>query len=264
MLPMSGITDKFKTYFSLSEIQLDKKVIIIYISAAVLLVFGEYYDSTTEINSLLTTIAGHHFAEKYAQFLLFDNDYSFQQLINWGINCVLVFLLVPVFIVKIILKENLADYGFNFKGISKHFWIYSLLLAIMIPVVLVVSKSPAFLNKYPFYHIRSKEQLPRFFIWECIYILQFISIEFFFRGFLLHGVKHKFGYYAVLFAILPYCMIHFGKPMPETLAAIIAGAVLGFLSINTGSILLGIFIHVSVAMLMDVCALWRSGFFNYL
>ena len=56
-------------------------------------------------------------------------------------------------------------------------------------------------------------------------------------------------------------MIHFGKPISETAGAIIAGIVLGFLSLNTNSILLGILVHVTVALTMDICALWRSGLF---
>lgn len=258
---MNQLMTKFKNYFSLEEINIDKKVTMVFISAAVLLVLSEYYDSTQEITALLSGIFGTHIADKYAQLTLIDNDFSFQYLISWGLNCVIVFLLLPAAVVKFIFKENLSDYGFRVQGIGKHKWMYVLLILFMLPLVFMVSKTPVFLNRYPFYHISSKAQLPRFAVWEIIYILQFISIEFFFRGFLLHGVKHRFGYYSILFAVLPYCMIHFGKPMSETLGAIVAGCVLGFLSLNTNSILLGIWVHVTVAVTMDVCALWRSGLF---
>lgn len=259
---MKSLILKFKSYFSLNEIHPDKKVLIVFFSSAVLLVLSKYYDGLREFNILLSNIFGEKIAEVYSDFLLIDNDVSFQLLLHWGINCIIVFLILPIIIVKLILKENLTDYGFNLNGISKHLWIYGLLIVFMLPVVFFVSSSPAFLNKYPFYSISSKTQLTRFFYWEMIYILQFISIEFFFRGFMLHGVKHKFGYYSILFAMIPYCMIHFGKPISETLGAIIAGCILGFLSLNTGSILLGILVHVTVAVAMDFCALWRNGLFN--
>ena len=61
--------------------------------------------------------------------------------------------------------------------------------------------------------------------------------------------------------MVPYCMIHFGKPMPETLAAIAAGIILGFMSLKTRSVWMGAALHVSVALSMDLCALWRSGKF---
>jgi membrane protease YdiL (CAAX protease family) len=50
-------------------------------------------------------------------------------------------------------------------------------------------------------------------------------------------------------------MIHFGKPMPETLGAIFAGIILGVLSLKSNSIWLGVLLHFSVAIAMDCFAL---------
>ena len=72
--------------------------------------------------------------------------------------------------------------------------------------------------------------------WECSYGLQFIGLEFFFRGFMVHGTRHRFGFYAVFVMMVPYCMIHYQKPMPETFGAIVAGIVLGFMSLKMRSI----------------------------
>jgi uncharacterized protein len=58
---------------------------------------------------------------------------------------------------------------------------------------------------------------------------------------------------------VPYCMIHFSKPLPEALGAIVAGVVLGTLSLRTGSILGGAMLHVAVAVTMDVLALARKA-----
>jgi membrane protease YdiL (CAAX protease family) len=55
--------------------------------------------------------------------------------------------------------------------------------------------------------------------------------------------------------IVPYCMIHFQKPMAETFGAIIAGLVLGTLAMRTRSIWGGVAIHAAVALTMDVLAL---------
>jgi arylsulfatase A-like enzyme len=52
--------------------------------------------------------------------------------------------------------------------------------------------------------------------------------------------------------VVPYCMIHFGKPFLETMAAIVAVVVLGTLSMKTRSIWSGFLIHVSVAVSMDI------------
>ena len=75
------------------------------------------------------------------------------------------------------------------------------------------------------------------------------------------GLKNRFGFYSIFIMTIPYCMIHFGKPMPETIGAIIAGLILGTLSMKSRSILLGVLIHYSIAISMDMCALWRKGYF---
>jgi membrane protease YdiL (CAAX protease family) len=50
-------------------------------------------------------------------------------------------------------------------------------------------------------------------------------------------------------------MIHFPKPYLEACGAIVAGVVLGSLSMKTGSIWAGFLIHSTVAILMDLLAL---------
>jgi len=85
--------------------------------------------------------------------------------------------------------------------------------------------------------------------------VQFIALEVFFRGFLLHGLRRALGANAIFVMVVPYCMIHFQKPMPETFGAIGAGLILGTLALRTRSIWGGVLIHVGVAMTMDVLAL---------
>ena len=133
------------------------------------------------------------------------------------------------------------------------------MLAIMFPLIIYFSGTKGFLATYPFYKPGEDESLyPNFIIWESFYFLQFVALEFFFRGFILHGTKERFGFYAIFVMMIPYCMIHFDKPMMETLAAIIAGIVLGIMSLRSKSIWMGVFIHCCVALTMDLCVLYRK------
>jgi len=54
-------------------------------------------------------------------------------------------------------------------------------------------------------------------------------------------------------------MIHFGKPLPETIGAIFAGIVLGSMSLKSNSIWLGVLLHFSVAISMDFFAVWNMN-----
>ena len=66
----------------------------------------------------------------------------------------------------------------------------------------------------------------------------------------------EFGiFYAIFVMVVPYNMIHYGKPFLEANAAIVAGVILGTLALKTRSIWCGFLIHVSVAISMDLAAL---------
>lgn len=128
-------------------------------------------------------------------------------------------------------------------------------------MVFLVSFSKQFQTAYPFYSPKDTSDLfPYFFVWEIFYVLQFFALEFFFRGFMVHGLKQKMGIYSVAAMVVPYCMIHFTKPLPECIGSVFAGLILGVLSFRTGSVWLGALIHIAVALSMDWLSLWQRGF----
>src|SRR5690606_6835313 len=47
-------------------------------------------------------------------------------------------------------RDSLLDMGLRTKGLREHAWIYGLSLAIIVPTVIVVARSPDFSNYYPF------------------------------------------------------------------------------------------------------------------
>jgi membrane protease YdiL (CAAX protease family) len=232
---------------------------IVCISAAVCISLDEYFGHTDFAFSFLQNLGFNKLANSYA-LLMEDKLYA---LTYWVGIIVLFYGIVPLIIIKFVFKDKFSNYGLSIKGALKDYKIYLLLIGIMLPIVITASFTESFQHKYPFYKLQEGEGLfPRFFIWECLYLLQFFAVEFFFRGFMLHGNKQRFGFYSILVMTIPYCMIHFGKPLPETLAAIVAGLVLGVLSLKSNSIWLGVAIHFSVAITMDFCSLWQKGYFS--
>jgi membrane protease YdiL (CAAX protease family) len=129
-----------------------------------------------------------------------------------------------------------------------------------VPIVWVCSAFDRFQETYPFLRLVSHERVRAdLWKWELAYAAQFIGLEFFFRGFIVHGIKHRFGVYAVFVSMVPYVQIHFGKPMPEATASLIAGIVLGYMSLVTRSVWLGAALHIGVAWGMDFACLYRRG-----
>ena len=76
---------------------------------------------------------------------------------------------------------------------------------------------------------------------------------------MVHGLAPRLGWVSIFVMVVPYNMLHFGKPMPEALVAIIGGLVLGTLSLKTRSIWWGASLHIAIAITMDLCALWHEG-----
>lgn len=89
-------------------------------------------------------------------------------------------------------------------------------------------------------------------LYELAYGSDFISVELFFRGFLIVGMVRYFGPQVVLPMILTYCFLHFGKPLTESVSSLFGGYILGIISLHSKSIWGGVMIHVGIAWLMEI------------
>jgi len=189
---------------------------------------------------------------------LFPNDRSrYWELwgfVWWSGWRVIGYVLIPMLVIAILPGEHLRDYNLSARGFFKHLWIYVLLFLLVLPAVIQASTTSTFRHTYPFYRFANRSQFDLW-AWEGLYAIQFISLEFFFRGVLLQGLRRALGANAIFVMLVPYCMIHYGKPMAETFGAIGAGLILGTLAMRTKSIWGGVLIHVGVATTMDVLAL---------
>lgn len=191
-----------------------------------------------------------------------DSAHSNLPLLAWWISVATVFyFLIPAAIIRFLWKRKVADFGLRIRAEKDALPILFGCFAIMVPLVFLFSGTQSFLAKYPFLRISSSESYfgPPLLYWELLYFLQFFGLEFFFRGFLVHSLKRTFGFYSVFVMTIPYCMIHFGKPAAETVAAIFAGVFLGWLSLRNGTIWIGLALHCGVAFLMDLLALYNKG-----
>lgn len=176
----------------------------------------------------------------------------------WGITSLGIRLLIPLGLIVWVLKRRPFEFGFRFEGISRHLPLYGAFYLVMLPVLIWASSLDSFRTFYPFYD-RAAEGGAGFWLYEAGYVVQFVGLEAFFRGFLTFGLLRRFGMLSIVIMTVPYTMIHFGKPMPEATAAILAGLILGYMAIRSRSFIPGVFLHMGVAVTMDVLVLWRNG-----
>jgi uncharacterized protein len=181
--------------------------------------------------------------------------------LGYWIGLVTVFyFIIPSIFIKFVWGKDLTDFGLKFKVEEGTISILLMCLLIMLPIIFLVSFTESFSNKYPFFKIFNGDSYlsSSLLLWEVLYIAQFFSTEFFFRGFLVQSLKPSLGMYSIFVMTVPYCMIHFGKPGAEAVAAIMAGIFLGWLSYTNGSIWLGLMLHCIVALAMDFLALYQK------
>ena len=172
----------------------------------------------------------------------------------WALWRFLGYVVIPVIVILCMPGERVRDYYLSFKNFRSKAGIYLVLFLLILPVVIAAPHLfPNFYLTYPFYKWANRSAFDLW-AWEAMYAVQFMSLEFFFRGFMLKALRPRFGSYAIFVMVVPYCMIHYGKPMPETLGAIVAGTVLGTLAMRTRSIWGGVLIHIAVAITMDMMA----------
>jgi len=183
-----------------------------------------------------------------------DQHYELKSFAWWSGWRVLGYVILPVVAIVLMPGQRLRDFHVSLRGFFSHLWIYLLMFSLILFAVIEASTTASFRHTYPFYRMANRSQFDLW-TWEALYAAQFLSLEFFFRGFLLEGLRKALGANAIFVMIVPYCMIHYGKPLPETLGAIGAGVILRTLAMRTRSIWGGVMIHVGVAVTMDVLAL---------
>jgi len=176
----------------------------------------------------------------------------------WALNCFVTMFVVPALIVKLVFKERLSDYGITSFKPRVQIPLALGMYLIVLPAIIGASRSDAFVRTYPlFWDAGSSGSL--LLAWELMYLSQFFALEFFFRGYLIFGLEKRIGPVAILVSTVPYCMVHYHKPMLEAYAAIIAGVILGAVAMRTRSLWSGFMTHALVALTMDFLALHARG-----
>lgn len=244
----------------------DLRPFLAIVLVAIVLTVQEYYGNRTWFDTALTPLLyrwdeGH----PWLQFRAYAELYSF----GWWSGARVLGYVLPLALWKIFYPEDsVRDLGLRTRGFFEHAWIYGLFLVLVLPAMIIVSRSPDFGTYYPFYKLASRSWFD-FLAWEGMYFLQFFGLEMFFRGFFVGALRKSFGSGAIFAMALPYCMIHYGKPYLEACGAIIAGIALGSLAMKTKSIYQGFLVHITVAISMDWLSLrhrsatpvffWPSG-----
>lgn len=236
--------------------RIDVRPFVCFLILAVSLTVQEYFGGHKLYDSVIRQWLQQKEADGWTWIHLaqFNEYYGF---VWWVASRVLGYVVIPFPIWKLLFPDDsLLDFGLRTRGFSRHIWIYGVCLAVVVPAMLIVAHQPDFGSYYPFYKLSSRSWFDLI-LWESIYFIQFFALELFFRGFVIGALRKSLGASAIFAMAVPYCMIHYGKPYLEAHGAIVAGIVLGSLAARTRSIYAGFLVHITVALSMDLLALWH-------
>jgi len=187
--------------------------------------------------------------------------YSTLPYMYWGLSSVLIRILLPVLVIVLWIHRRPSDFGYRLRGVTSHAWLYLLMFLVMVPLLVAASFMPAFQAKYPMYD-NAVLGWSHFGIWEIAYGIQFMGVEGFFRGFMTFGLYPRFGYLSLFIMVIPYALVHVGKPPIEVFMAVPAGLLLGYLALKSRSWVFGALLHWAVGITMDSLAIWQAGGFK--
>lgn len=182
------------------------------------------------------------------------HDMTFYAQIYTTLSFLTFFLFIPLLFYKT-LARDLPIEGLKVPSIEG-LLPYLFFAGLMFMALLIVCQDPSFYNFYPLYR---PQDLKQWFLFELVYLPQFIAVEFFFRGPLLFSLKRDFNRHAIMIMTMAYALIHIHKPFPEALGSIGAGIILCHYSLKSKSVWFGVVLHMFVALTADGLGLFYSG-----
>jgi membrane protease YdiL (CAAX protease family) len=158
----------------------------------------------------------------------------------------------PLLVILLVLRKNPIKFGLGI-GSPRIWGFYVAIICVIAAVVLYASSYSPSLQSYYL------EEDFKFFsyVWSQCLILS--ASEFLYRGFLLFGLKEKFGEGSILIQMVPFVLLHLGKPELETISTILTGILFGWVAYRGRSFWPAFIIHMFINLFFVGIINWRWG-----
>jgi membrane protease YdiL (CAAX protease family) len=168
---------------------------------------------------------------------------------EWG-SALLYCFLLPVLSIIVVLRRNPMDFGLGI-GNFRAWWPFTLAtIVVAVPVLFACSG----IDSLQEYYTRPGLDLLTYIIDISIFLF---SWEFIFRGFLLFGLREKLGILSVVIQMVPFVILHFGKPELEVISTIFTGLWFGYICYRGNSFWPAFIIHavinISFIIFVNIC-----------
>jgi membrane protease YdiL (CAAX protease family) len=192
--------------------------------------------------------------------LLLDRNYDVlprfgpidpRSLRNQGWERLVLFGILPLGIL-LALREDPRRYGLGPGDRRRSLALGGLAMAVTVPAVVLIARLPEIRAWYG----PSMSTVPGVVLTN---VLDLVPSEFLLRGFVLFALLRVVGPFGVIVAIVPFAMVHIGKPDLEVLSTLGGGFVFGWLNWRTGSIWASALYHVAIQSTVIVAAVAWAG-----
>ena len=212
------------------------------------------------LTGMLIVSSNSHFKDVYslAKRISEPSTYFFVGRLLSEFRYFITVLLPLMFVWFLIRKPHDSFFGLTAKNVFIK--PYGRLLLLMLPVIMLAAQSPSFLITYPLFNTYGAETYWSVSVlwlvaaYEFLYATAFLSIELFFRGFLVIGLARIMGRDVIIPMVCLYAFLHFEKPIGEAISSVFGGYLLGIFAFYSKNIWGGVFVHVGVALLMEAVA----------
>jgi membrane protease YdiL (CAAX protease family) len=178
--------------------------------------------------------------------LAFQEYHSFRP--DWASSLVY-YAILPILSITFLLRKNPLDFGLRLG--NWRLWGFHLAIVVILglPILYGASRMPDVAGYYTQTEFKlvkySLEIATALFAWEFIL-----------RGFLLFGLKDKLGEMSILVQMVPFVLLHFGKPEIEMVSTIIMGIYFGYVAYRSNScwpaVLMHIYINITARVFVNL------------
>ncbi len=207
--------------------------------------------------AFITFISMYYSTPGFFRSMFETDDPKFYSTVYWFSADGFLMLVVPLLLILLVLKRRPADFGFRIGDYKFGLISSAVFIIIMIPVIWIASGSETFARAYPQGGITVRENIPVLLYYELFVGFYMLAWEFFWRGYMLFGLKEKFGFYAIFIQMIPFFILHRGKPELEVFASIFAGLILGIQALRANSFIYCFIVHWSIMIFVDTISVLR-------
>jgi uncharacterized protein len=146
---------------------------------------------------------------------------------------------LPLLVIIIFLRKNPLNFGLRW-GNPRVWWFLVVVFCVVAAIVLLASSASTTLQSF---YQKKGFNFITYFLTSC---LSLGASEFMYRGYLLFGLKEKFQEGSILLQMVPFVLLHFGKPELETISTIITGILFGYVCYRGKSFWPAFIIHMFI------------------